>query len=355
MSNQESINRGLDRAYNELKPEDTIKCDIESVRIVIFSDHHRGVRDGADDFQRCEGAYCAALGYYLERGYNLIVLGDAEELWECRPAPVIRAYENTLKLEAEFYKNREDRYCRIYGNHDDYWRDTGSINIGGEQITARDKLMISLHDKNNKSIGDIFFVHGHQGTFESDRFGKISRFFVRNLWRPFQRITHIKLTTPAKDAELRGEHDTAMYNWALNKNNGQKKLLLIAGHTHLPVFASKDHIGKISDELKSLQQQLDNARTSGDPHVDGIAEQTAEKRAELEYRKAQKNMKEDQKGIFMEKPCYFNSGCCSFSDGDITGLEIADGKIKLVKWPKDNPRVEVLEDADLRSDIFGSL
>ena len=33
-----------------------------------------------------------------------------------------------------------------------------------------------------------------------------------------------------------------------------------------------------------------------------------------------------------DKPCYFNSGCCSYADGDITGLELASGKISLVKW-----------------------
>jgi len=32
------------------------------------------------------------------------------------------------------------------------------------------------------------------------------------------------------------------------------------------------------------------------------------------------------------KPYYFNSGCCCFVDGDITGIEIADGCIRLVKW-----------------------
>ena len=32
-------------------------------------------------------------------------------------------------------------------------------------------------------------------------------------------------------------------------------------------------------------------------------------------------------------PCYFNTGCCSFPDGDVTGLEIADRQIRLVRWP----------------------
>ena len=32
------------------------------------------------------------------------------------------------------------------------------------------------------------------------------------------------------------------------------------------------------------------------------------------------------------KPSYFNSGCCCFDDGTITGIEIAEGFIRLVKW-----------------------
>jgi hypothetical protein len=34
----------------------------------------------------------------------------------------------------------------------------------------------------------------------------------------------------------------------------------------------------------------------------------------------------------MAHPSYFNSGCCCFSDGDVTGIEIADGFIRLIKW-----------------------
>jgi hypothetical protein len=50
-------------------------------------------------------------------------------------------------------------------------------------------------------------------------------------------------------------------------------------------------------------------------------------------------------------PCYFNTGCCCFGDGDVTALEIADGEIRLVRWPDDEgrPRPRVLEHADLRA------
>ena len=33
-------------------------------------------------------------------------------------------------------------------------------------------------------------------------------------------------------------------------------------------------------------------------------------------------------------PSYFNTGCCRFSDGDITGIEITGQTISLVKWDR---------------------
>ena len=53
------------------------------------------------------------------------------------------------------------------------------------------------------------------------------------------------------------------------------------------------------------------------------------------------------------KPFYFNTGCCCFSDGDITGIELAEGMIRLIKWKKkDNVSVrDVLEEMKL-SDLL---
>jgi hypothetical protein len=36
--------------------------------------------------------------------------------------------------------------------------------------------------------------------------------------------------------------------------------------------------------------------------------------------------------IIKTQPSYFNTGCCRFKDGDITGIEIEDGQIRLIKW-----------------------
>jgi hypothetical protein len=40
------------------------------------------------------------------------------------------------------------------------------------------------------------------------------------------------------------------------------------------------------------------------------------------------------------KPTYFNSGCCCFDDGTITGVEIGEGYIRLIKWSLVNGKPE---------------
>ena len=55
------------------------------------------------------------------------------------------------------------------------------------------------------------------------------------------------------------------------------------------------------------------------------------------------------------KPSYFNTGCCCFSDGDITGIEIDDGAIRLIKWTlKDGkPERQVLEETGFEELVMG--
>jgi hypothetical protein len=77
-----ALNAAFSRALEQEQAEGETVLDIRDGRFVIFSDHHKGSRDGADDFKVCERAYNAALAYYDRLGYTLAVLGDAEELWE---------------------------------------------------------------------------------------------------------------------------------------------------------------------------------------------------------------------------------------------------------------------------------
>src|SRR5215217_5624507 len=59
-----------------------IPFDIATGKIIIFSDQHKGARNGADDFMICEPNYLEALEYYYQNGFQFVGLGDCEELWE---------------------------------------------------------------------------------------------------------------------------------------------------------------------------------------------------------------------------------------------------------------------------------
>ena len=316
---QRRVRKALDRALVEAK---TDELDIAKERLIVFSDHHKGVRDGADDFRKSENAYHAALGHYFERGHILAVLGDVEEFWENDRDPVLNVYGATLQLEGAFQKapragqdtEGARRYWRFWGNHDDDWRFPELVEkylaplIPG--ITVKESLLLTVKQNGNE-LGRILFIHGHQGTLDSDRFGALSRIFVRRLCRPFQRRTKINPNTPSKDWNLRKNQNIALHNWAVQHEG----LVLIAGHTHHPVFFERQRI----DELK---QHLQDARDRD------AADEIADMRANLEYAK----VREARRGFKMDQPCYFNTGCCCFADGDVTGLEIDNGEIRLVRW-----------------------
>jgi UDP-2,3-diacylglucosamine pyrophosphatase LpxH len=288
-------------------------------RIVVFSDHHKGVGDPADDFRRCEHAYTTALGWYLEEGYRLFVLGDAEELWEERPEHVIPRYRAVLDLEAEFAR-RGNGLERFFGNHDDQWASPRQVAKHLQPvlgpITVRESLRLKVGD-----AGTIFVIHGHQGTTQSDRWGWAARLVVRYVWRPIQRRSRAWATTPARDFALRARHDRALFEWA----RGRHGIVVVAGHTHRPVFGRSTPDPPATRPAAQLERALSEARAAGDTAAAAAA------RAELEY--ARTARRRPDRPLSVAPPCYFNSGCCSFPDGDITGIEVADGEIRLVRWP----------------------
>lgn len=212
MGYEQDIARGLDRAAANGHRG---VLDLETAKCVILSDQHKGKRDGADDFLRCEAGYHAALGYYLEAGYQLWALGDVEELWECKPADVLRAYPRTQELEAEFH--RLGRYSRFFGNHDDEWMEESAVRrwlgpVFGA-IEVLESLVLTVRQR-GKDLGTLVLLHGHQGTKSSDKNRKFSRWVVRTFWRRIQRLTGAKLSTPATSFALREKHDRAMHLWA---------------------------------------------------------------------------------------------------------------------------------------------
>jgi hypothetical protein len=320
---ERGIRRGLEAAFDRAAEDEV---ELERVRLVVLSDQHRGARDGADDFQRCERAYNAALAYYFASGHRLFLLGDVEELWECRPEEALGSYQDTLALEARFFQ--EGRLERMFGNHDDLWSHDGPVakHLRGllPNLEVREGLRLRL-TRAGSTAGVIFLVHGHQGTRDSDRFGVLARLVVRYVWRPLQRRLRIPSTTPALDWDLRGAHNRAMFGWA---RGHPSKPILVAGHTHQPVFGTSRPEPVRRRPAAEVERDLAEREDAGAPPGE-----LARLRAELEWARAEERRTGGKAPPAVSPPCYFNTGCCSFGDGDVTGLEIADGEIRLVRWP----------------------
>ena len=345
-SYQRSIAKGLSKAFEQEATAEH-ELDLDTAKLVVFSDHHKGARDGADDFSRCERAYMAALGYYLEEGHRLYVLGDVEELWENSPDEPLEAYAEVLELEAEFH--RQGRYERFWGNHDDYWGHDywGRSPVEKRlwryypQLKVREALKLRI-TSGGERLGLLFLIHGHQGTAESQRFAWFSKLVVRYIWRPLQRRFGFSATTPATDWDLRASHNQALFSWA---RSHPAKPVLIAGHTHKPVFGTSFPPKPAYRPLSEVKAELDGARAKSPTERDKIARL----RAELGWIEAIERSTEPAP-IPIEPPCYFNTGCCSFPDGDVTAIEIADGMVRLVRWPDDEGKAlpKILVENDLR-------
>lgn len=307
-----------------------VPFDITTGKFIIFSDQHKGNRNGADDFVLCEPNYLAALEYYHQNGFHLVGLGDCEELWENTILSVKKEQKPSFEKEKKFIPH--NAFIKIIGNHDLYWKNDPFASlvlndIYGVTLPVHEGVVLQTK-VNGKEIC-IFCTHGHQGDAVSDG-NWFSKFFISKIWAPMQAYLEINPNTPAYDAHLKTVHNTMMYEWSAE----QKNLLLITGHTHQPVFESLTHIER-------LYRQLLFARQVADEKMIQALEKDIQAR-KFEY----KTVSEDYLKL---RPTYFNAGCCCYSDGDITGIEISEGNLRMIKWStkKSVPERTILEEASL--------
>ena len=359
------IFKALSELFRNIKEEPGKKGVVltlrENSRIIVFSDHHRGAKNGADDFMKAEGSYLAALDYYFQHRFQYVSLGDSEELWENTLASVKK--NNSITFEAEKKFILQDRFFKVFGNHDLFW-DNSLISsqqlktIYGKKLRVFEGVILEIanndnrakegnelkkikkpfapwkntkiHDDDDLPVADcpltIFLTHGHQGDASSDG-NWFSKFFVANIWAPLQSYLRINFNTPAYDEDLKTSHNLIMYEWSAKYKN----LVLITGHTHQPVFESLTHPERLYKKL-------------GDALKANLTEEA--NKIEEEIKRRGRDYKTTPAQYLNMKPSYFNSGCCCFRDGDITGIEITHKKISLVKWSLAKNR-EVLEETTL--------
>jgi hypothetical protein len=277
--------------------------DISNARYIIFSDQHKGAKNGSDDFMACEGTYMAALEYYYKQHFHFISLGDEEELWENMVWAVKAKNKESTALQKKFLL--EQRFTKVYGNHDLFWNNDPFAGMHlksmyEENVKIYEAVLLNLK-KENQTL-PILLTHGHQGDGQSDG-NWFSSWFVSHIWAPLQSYLYLNPNIPSASDELKTAHNLFMYQWSEKENNP----VLITGHTHQPVFASLTH-------LERLYKSLDAARQNGDlSSAEKLNKTIRFKQNEYDY--VIGNYKK-------MKPYYFNTGCCCFADGDITGIEI---------------------------------
>ncbi len=265
----------LDSAYKTAK---RISFDSNS-KLILFSDCHRGDASFADDFANNRNLYFHALGHYYKNNFQYIELGDGDELWEnLFFNSIFEANKNVYLLMQKFFER--DGLHLIYGNHDLVYNNKNNVakNLSeyfdpkeGKKLPLFPNIIVNeaIVLVNSETNQEIFLTHGHQADFMNSVGWKINRFLVRVLWKPLQ-IWGIKdPTSPAKNYVELIKVERRVKQWIVN--NGNK--ITITGHTHRPRFPK--------------------------PGEDAIN--------------------------------YFNDGSC-VSPRSITGIEISEGRIALVKW-----------------------
>src|SRR6187401_28075 len=221
-----------------------IPLDISRGKFILFSDQHKGAKDGADDFRNCESNYVSALRHYDQEDFHLICLGDSEELWENTLLQVKK--HNVLSFEAERKFAMRNAFTKIFGNHDLDWEINPAVEkdlkeLYHTRVAVLEAVILQCTIK-QKSLR-IFCTHGHQGDLQSDG-NLFSKFFVSKIWAPLQAYLHINPNTPAYNATLKTEHNGLMYEWS----SLQTDIILITGHTHQPVFESLTHYERLQRE-----------------------------------------------------------------------------------------------------------
>lgn len=258
----------LDKLYKASK---TISFSSQS-KFIIMSDCHRGTGTFTDQFLPNRPLFLAALQYYYDEGFTYIELGDGDELWQNSSyLDIIETYSDCYSQMARFYQ--EDRFYMLYGNHD---KIKMTYNLARKRDFIR-KPYTTIPLLPNITVYESLLLrdemHGYQVFLVHGHQGDLMN---DQLWL----FTKGLVRYIWKPLELIGFHDPTSATGPKQKHKVEQKLsnwvqnkpvIVIAGHTHRYQFARPG------------------------------------------------------------SPLYFNDGSC-VGPGYISGIEMKDGKLQLVRW-----------------------
>lgn len=241
-----------------------------------MSDVHRGDGNWSDSFAKNQNTFFTALSYYYKENYIYIELGDGDELWELNNfKDILREHSDVFWLMSKFYE--EDRFYMLYGNHDIVKKSEGFL---------KDNLYYYYDERKQEDIPLFENMVVHEGlvlNYKNDDnkiflvHGHQVDFINYDIW-PITRFLVRHLWRPL---ELYGVNDVTRTAKNYKKRHKlankltqwvmKENHILIAGHNHRPYFPD-----------------------------------------------------------LVSSP-YFNDGSC-VHPRCITGIEIVDGSIALIKW-----------------------
>ncbi len=210
-------------------------------RIVCMSDCHRGVGNRGDNFLPNQHLFFAALQYYYDRCFFYIELGDGDELWENNNlSKIVEIHSDVFWMMSKFYQS--GRFRMLYGNHDcrkrdkrffqehcwEYYCDsTDCCQELFSGLCAQEGILLV-----NQNTGhEVLLLHGHQGDLLNDTFAPLAGLLVRFVWRPLELFGIADPTSAARNYKKREKTEKR-----LDAFSKEKKILLMAGHTHRPVL-----------------------------------------------------------------------------------------------------------------------
>jgi predicted phosphodiesterase len=278
----------LDRAYKNAK---RISFN-DSSKFVLFSDCHRGDNSFADDFAKNRNIYFHALKHYYNEGFQYCELGDGDELWENLSfESILFAHKNVYMLLKQFHD--EGRLHMIWGNHDMVYRNQDYV----------DKHLNTYFDPKTGEDVELFCdIKYHEGIVLQHSETKQKLFLCHghqaDWWNYlFWKWSRFMVRVLWKPLNVMGIADPTSpaknYKELIKVERRTKKwiiennnIITVVGHTHRPRF----------------------------PEPGDIA--------------------------------FFNDGSC-VHPRSITGIEIENGEISLIKW-----QIVTTEDGTLKIDRF---
>jgi UDP-2,3-diacylglucosamine pyrophosphatase LpxH len=277
-------NERLSSAYENAR----IEYFDDSSKYIIFSDVHRGNGSHFDEFSKNQNVFRYALEYYFKNDYTYIEAGDGDELWENPKASDIKnAHFHIFETIKKF--NDENRLIMIYGNHDIYMKDMDYV---------KEQYYTTYNNYREAEYGFLMgmipveaLVLKHRETSQEifTVHGHQGDFLNDQFWFPtmvslkyFWRYLHsLGIRNPASPVKNIFKRHKIERNF--KKWIAKNRKMLICGHTHRFKFPREDEVP------------------------------------------------------------YFNTGCCIYPT-IITGIEISQGNIQLIRWktePDDNGYLKV--------------